>query len=661
MSLDTDILTSNSLMSRMKSIVLHHLDREDFDVETFAEEAGLSRSELYRKIKKNTGKSVTQFIRDIRLQKSLEFLSDGEHTASETAYKVGFNSATYFNKCFKEKYGFTPGDTEAHREEIFRLLNQPEPLPKKSKSLSKIVILIVVLLSAAGVVISIFFSQRDSSAEETPTEQTVPSSGKTNIDATVNGLSNNSVAILPMLNWTGDESLDFICFGVTDAIISRLTDLNTVDRIAPMSAVIPYKDSIQALHDIASQLDVENILHGSVQKAGSQLKFSVQLINILNNDITWSDDFIIDWVPEEAFKMQSKIANEVVMALGVDSRPYLHNDAPTSSKKAYDYFLQGFYQYNIFTKASWENSIHFFNKAIEEDPEYLQAYIYLAFTWHLGGLIWSYTTQEEAWTNYRKYLEMALTLDPDNTSIPVYLRDGYFYYELNAADRIPEISGVTAKVHMATNSDYALKTGRYEEALAGNTKWLKQEPFSGAAYALLAIDNYFIGNTSECRALLDDNYDLYKDDLNFLRETAKAYYFLGDHEKMREAVNYFFENFKERPPIMRWLKAIAADQQGDTETVKAQLAILQESYHEGRSGSPAWFLALYEARNGNYEMALEWLERSYAAREVEMTWLAQEPDLAPLGNHPRYRALLDSMQFPPVARKHVNNSIIIKN
>ncbi len=78
----------------------------------------------------------------------------------------------------------------------------------------------------------------------------------------------------------------------------------------------------------------------------------------------------------------------------------------------------------------------------------------------------------------------------------------------------------------------------------------------------------------------------------------------------------------------------------------------------GESGSPAWFIALYHAYKNDVDKTLDWLERSYEAGEVEMTWLAQEPDLAPLGNEPRYQALLDSMNFPESARKHVKNSFL---
>jgi AraC-like DNA-binding protein len=79
-----------------------------FNVNKFSKEFGLSKSQLYRKLKKLTGKSPNNFIREFRLNKALNLLYKQQRNIAEIAYETGFNSPEYFSKCFKDKYGILP-------------------------------------------------------------------------------------------------------------------------------------------------------------------------------------------------------------------------------------------------------------------------------------------------------------------------------------------------------------------------------------------------------------------------------------------------------------------------------------------------------------------------------------------------------------------------
>ena len=103
---------------RKLSIVLEdNLDNENFGVSELAEEIGMSRSNLLRKVKSSTGVSASQYIRQFRLEKGMEILSKTDSTVSEVAFQVGFSSTSYFIKCFREHYGYPPGETGKRDEE----------------------------------------------------------------------------------------------------------------------------------------------------------------------------------------------------------------------------------------------------------------------------------------------------------------------------------------------------------------------------------------------------------------------------------------------------------------------------------------------------------------------------------------------------------------
>ena len=80
----------------------------EFSAEDFADQIGISRSNLHIKLKALTGQSATEFIRIIRLKKAIEFLSMNQYNISEVSYMVGFNSISYFNRCFKQQFRITP-------------------------------------------------------------------------------------------------------------------------------------------------------------------------------------------------------------------------------------------------------------------------------------------------------------------------------------------------------------------------------------------------------------------------------------------------------------------------------------------------------------------------------------------------------------------------
>ncbi|WP_372772061.1 two-component regulator propeller domain-containing protein [Mangrovibacterium sp.] len=98
----------NFFLNRVRTIVESNIEDENFDVETLASELMISRSQLHRKIKSLSGTTTTDFVNLIRIKKAVEFIENENQQYNEVAFRVGFNSPSYFNKCFKKVYGITP-------------------------------------------------------------------------------------------------------------------------------------------------------------------------------------------------------------------------------------------------------------------------------------------------------------------------------------------------------------------------------------------------------------------------------------------------------------------------------------------------------------------------------------------------------------------------
>lgn len=99
-------------LEQANTIIENNIDNNQFSVEKLASELALSRTQLYRKIKGVTGQSVTEFVRTVKLKKAAEYLSQGNYTVNEITHKIGFNSQSYFTRCFHEVYGVSPHDYE---------------------------------------------------------------------------------------------------------------------------------------------------------------------------------------------------------------------------------------------------------------------------------------------------------------------------------------------------------------------------------------------------------------------------------------------------------------------------------------------------------------------------------------------------------------------
>lgn len=97
-------------ISQITGIIEGNLDDEQFGVSELASAMNMSRSNLLRKVKKHTGLSVSQFIRQVRLEIAMDLLKEESYTVSEVSFKVGFGSSSYFIKCFREHYGYPPGE-----------------------------------------------------------------------------------------------------------------------------------------------------------------------------------------------------------------------------------------------------------------------------------------------------------------------------------------------------------------------------------------------------------------------------------------------------------------------------------------------------------------------------------------------------------------------
>lgn len=609
---DSHIKTGNKFISKLKDIVLQNFTDEQFGASDLVKQSGRSRSELYRKLKSATGQSVSQFIREIRLEEALKLLQAEDITASEVSYKIGFNSPTYFNTCFHEYFGFPPGEAKHHITEY--IAGKVDSSKKGGASQSfwrkNKVVFISIFLLIALLVVHIIYLKPFSDSEVVL--NTLPS-------------KENSLAVLPIKNWSGDVELEYISDGMTDAIISRLARIKSLSKVVPYTSIVCYKDTDKSISIIANELDVNNILQGSFQLSRGRVKVSLQLLDGQSENQFWSQDYSGDWQGNDIFVIQTEVAKNVATIMKAE-------------------ITESEYEQLLINPTS--------NREAALDTNFVEAYTSMADTWILGGALWGLFDEYEAWGTTKEQLQKALIIDSTNAGMNYNLHIGLFYYDWDFTSVEHYYNNEfqdSELVGLGIGFDYALKTGRYEKAVQTIVESMISSATLEGYYSLKALGYYFMGREEESISLLESSDLLFNNHMFYLRETAKLYYYLGEYDRSKLQLSKLMEVYTDRPPIITWLNAIHAEINGDNSMAESFIDVLGSMYINEQSGSPAWFMALYYCHLKNYDKAFDWLEKSYDRHEVEMTWLKEEPLLRPLRTDPRYIDLYDKVGFSKIA------------
>ncbi len=301
----------HEFFTKLSEEVKAHCSSEQFGVSDLAEMMGMSRSNLLRKVKKQTGLSVSLFIRKIRLEMALDILKEGSLTVSEVAFQVGFSSTSYFIKCFHDYYGLPPGEVgkgEWPREEDVQKQEKQLPLNLKRVSL--------YVLGSVFVVFVVVFGLRYFPAKKP---------GK-------------SIVVLPFKNESSDSTNVYIINGVMEAILGHLQKIEDL-RVVSRTSVEQFRNSSKTIPEIAKELNVSYFIEGSGQKVGGQLLLNVQLIDAEGDKHLWTQQYNRE--TKDIFALQREVAKSIADEIEVVISPQAEKQMdkePTTNLEAYDTF-----------------------------------------------------------------------------------------------------------------------------------------------------------------------------------------------------------------------------------------------------------------------------------------------------------------------------------
>ncbi len=356
----------DELIQQLTQIVLENLHDEQFGVSELAEKVGMNRSNLYRKVISLTKKSLSQFIREIRLSEALKILREEQVTVSEAAYRVGFSTPSYFNCSFHDHYGFPPGEAKhVNLEKTIRPKKREEgPMSRRFNFTKKntfiAILLFLGIVSTATVLILI----RDNDTIE-----------------------ERSIAVLPFINDSPGEENAYFINGIMEEILLNLQTINDL-RVISRNSVEQYRSKNRpSTPEIAKELGVNYILEGSGQKYGNTIVLRVQLIEGSNDKHLWGESYQQEIESIEVIiNIQNRIAESIAAELKAVITPLekqLIVKIPTTNLTAYDFYQRGReeqekYWLDSDNRDALERAEELYHKALECDSTFAKAYTGLA-------------------------------------------------------------------------------------------------------------------------------------------------------------------------------------------------------------------------------------------------------------------------------------------
>lgn len=286
-----------------------------------------------------------------------------------------------------------------------------------------------------------------------------------------------SIVVLPFANMSDDPEQEYFADGMTDDLITDLSKISGLFVIARNSA-FTYKGKNVDVQAVGNQLGVKYVLEGSVRRAGDQVRINAQLIDAKSGGHLWADRY--DGSMVDVFALQDQVTRNIIAGLAVNLTTK-EQDAwtrkGTVNAEAYDVFLQGWEHYQRFTADDFVKAIPQFQKAIELDPEFGQAYAALA------SLYWITFRHGDPWS-------LKVNPDPNNWVATTLIRAKVDEYA-NLAMRDP--SPLAHRVKSAISWDYR----QFDEAILEAERAVTLDPNDADGYVALAWALIFGGRPEE--------------------------------------------------------------------------------------------------------------------------------------------------------------------
>jgi adenylate cyclase len=443
-------------------------------------------------------------------------------------------------------------------------------------------------------------------------------SGMATAESRVRDPGRRSLAVLPLVNLSGDPENEYFSDGLAEELLNLLARLPQL-RVTSRTSSFSFRGKDLDVRAIADKLGVDVVLEGSVRRAGNRVRIAAQLVDARSDDHLWAETY--DREIEDVFAVQEEIAGCISRALRLrlspDDQKAIQQGPTTGDVEAYDYYLRGRKYFDQIDRGGIEHAREMYRKAVQVDPEYALAWAGLS-----QCVVWMATWMQDT---------PALREEAERASL-----------------RALELAPDRAEAHTARGSALTL-VGRHAEADAHFEEAVRLDPQLYEAWYFFGRAKFERGDLERAAELFGRAGAVRADDYQSVALQAQSLFALERHDEARDVA---------RKAALR---------------AERHLELHPDDTRAMTMGSGAWVYA------GEPEKAIEWVERALAEDpndvavlhnaactfaslgEVERAldtlerriristtinrgWIEHDPDFASIRDHPRFKALLDGLE-----------------
>ena len=459
-----------------------------------------------------------------------------------------------------------------------------------------------------------------------------------------NGADIQSIAVMPFVNESGNADLEYLSDGITDTLISTLSQVPHMN-VKARSSVFRYKGKETNPQTIGRDLNVQAIVNGRVAQRGDQLTLTLELVNTQTENVMWSEQY--NRKSSDLVSLQTEIARDVSAKLktrlsGADEQKLAKTY--TNNPEAYQLYLKGTFYLGKRTAADMKRALEYFQQAIDLDPNYALAYVGLSDSYRLPAT-YGLVPTHEGYPRAKAAAQKALQIDESLAAAHAALGDVAASYDWDWTTAERELKRAIEldpnSAHLTYAFSYLCPMRRFDEAVSEAKRAQELEPLSLSINTNLGAVLTTARRYDEAIAQLRKTVEL---DPNFITahwRLALAYSCVGRHtEAIAEA-----KRALELAPDLAWSKSVVAQlsaRAGDKDTA---LKLIDE-VKKMPPNNTSYMIAIDYACLGDKDRAFEWLNKAYQSKDWSLNRVGVEPWIDNIGSDPRLADLLKRMNLP---------------
>jgi TolB-like protein/Flp pilus assembly protein TadD len=452
-----------------------------------------------------------------------------------------------------------------------------------------------------------------------------------------------SIAVLPLENLSGDDSQDYFADGMTDALITELSQIRKL-RVISRTSVMQYKHTQKALDQIAQELNVDAIVEGTVVRAGDRVRISAKLFQTNIEGALWAGNFERNFT--DVLALQSDVATAIARGIQVELSGAEQSQLARSRSvvpEAYEAYLKGRYEAEKRTPEAFRDAATYFQKAIEKDDTFAAAYAGLADI-YLDMSNYQMAPAETLIPRAKQAVEKALQLDDRLAQAHTSLAAIRFYHleggnlEEEFLRAIALDPGYAQGLHW-----YALylgAAGRREESIREIKLAREIDPKSLIINANIGFLYYLAGDYNHAE-------EAEKNTIRMDPSFVSAHGYLGQIYVEKKQYAEAIDEFRTAASLSPGDVAGQADL-GHAYATAGKTGEVEEILHEmqevqGKKYVSTYDFAVVYAGLRDVNKTLEWLEKGYVERNGRLANLAVHPQFAFLRKERRFQNIIEKM------------------